>query len=274
MNHITTPIIHGNNNLKPESDKSLAEIIFGNNISTAIYNLENAGFYLIKFGVIQNRYTSSEIRYKNVVDDYLTTPVTVGDLLVSIARNLDTIIPIPILNGKFLLTNYLIRDLPSKLMIVFINMNARLQSVISDNNSGDTLDFVMNLLNTQFEHSATPFPGFIDQSIAPELTVAHPPPTPPPEFAIAHPPPTPPPILGNTPSLPSPMGELTTPPLNIQNVMNSLGEHNAFLSTSRDKFHDELEILKNMGFVDEFKMIESLIISNGDINSAIHYYLQ
>ena len=55
-------------------------------------------------------------------------------------------------------------------------------------------------------------------------------------------------------------------------VLNNIEE--TFMDDNREKYKDEITILKNMGFTNEDKIVESLIVSNGDVNSAIHYYLE
>ena len=260
---------------------TLSNNIVRTSIITAIQNVVNSEFYLIKFSSIQKRYISSNIKFKNIIEDYLDSSFTVGDLLDSVAKNMETILPIPILNGKLLLTNYSIRDLPSKLMIVFVNMNTRFHSIISNNDNPITLEYVMNIINNQFgnpqDQLSTIFNTSNPVNITPYplLNVPQVPPPPPPLLNIPHPPPTPPPITSipyTTPPLLNPIMDIMSS-FNILNVPGG-NDNIGFLSANREKYCNELNTLKNMGFTDEAKMIEGLIVSDGDINSAINYYLQ
>ena len=46
------------------------------------------------------------------------------------------------------------------------------------------------------------------------------------------------------------------------------------LNNNRETYSEQIEQMKMMGFTNEYKIIESLIVSDGDVNSAINYYLQ
>uniref|UniRef100_A0A6C0B383 UBA domain-containing protein n=1 Tax=viral metagenome TaxID=1070528 RepID=A0A6C0B383_9ZZZZ len=201
--------------------KNLVNDIINNIINTAKNNIINKSFYLIKYSSINNSYVSSEVLYKNIINNDNIGNCRISDVLESTSKNLKTILPIPILNGKYLSENLLINYLPSKLIVIFVNMNIIEKSAypISINNS-TALNYIMNMIT-----------GSIDPL--------------------------------------NPTSLLLPPPPEINDTAEE-----TFINERLDKYKDEINILKNMGFNDENKIIESLIVSDGNINNAIHYYLQ
>ncbi len=224
-------------------------------IDASIKNVIDKKFYLIKYCNIKKRYISSEILYKNVFNDFSGKTHTVKDLLETISNNLESILPIPVLEGKYLKNNYTIDSLPSKLIIVFVNMNIiKLQREIQQENP---FSYILNFINNDgnidnlINNSNIPFLSNMSLSNTQQISASS---------NYVHPPFPP-------QSIPLP----PIPPLNsipVQNVNND------FINENKEKYKDEIDILKNMGFNDENKIIESLIVSNGDINSSINYYLQ
>ena len=188
------------------------EIFVKDIINTAITNAvninHNKSFYLIKFSSISNKYVSSEVLYTNVLKNYDTTTYYLSDVLDSISKNMLTILPIPILNGKYLRKNYMINKLPSKLIIVFVSMNILTQPQLLQNT--DTINYIMNMININLSGQ----------------------------------------------------------------IVSNISTNNTFIDDNKEKYKDEIKILKDMGFTDENKILESLIVSNGNVNNAIHYYLQ
>ena len=225
-------------------------------IDTSIKNIVEKNFYLIKHCSIKNKYICSEILYKNVLENFSESNHSIKDLLEIISNNLDSILPIPILNGKYLRTNYTINKLPSKLIIVFVNMNiVSYQTILPPENS---INYIMNFINNNIDIG-----DMIQNSnfTIPALNIPPPPNTPYPNTPLSnHPIPHPPPLPINIPF-----------PLNLIPVLNT---NNSFINENKEKYKDEITILQNMGFSDENKIIESLIVSNGDINNSINYYLQ
>ena len=64
---------------------------------------------------------------------------------------------------------------------------------------------------------------------------------------------------------------------NTENITNEniiTPNNTTSLNNHRDTYRDQIEQMKAMGFTNEYKIIESLIVSDGDVNSAINYYLQ
>ena len=186
-------------------------------INNAINNITRKSFYLIKFSSISNKYISSEVLYKNIINNRDIKTCTISDILYFTSKNLKTILPIPILDGKYVSENYLINNLPSKLIVIFVNMNILNKSFPLSINNSTALSYIMNMITTN-------------------------------TGAIANIPPPPTPVLNNI--------------------------EETFMDDNREKYKDEITILKNMGFTNEDKIVESLIVSNGDVNSAIHYYLE
>tara|TARA_B110000211_G_scaffold217440_1_gene261318 strand:- start:946 stop:1536 length:591 start_codon:yes stop_codon:yes gene_type:complete len=187
--------------------------ITNNIINSAIHNIINKSFYLIKYSSISNSYVSSDVLYKNIINNNNIENYTISDILSFTSKNLKTILPIPILNGKYISEDLYITKLPSKLIIIFVNMNIleKTPFPLSINNS-TAINYIMNMIN-----------------------IPPPPINPPPEIDTSQ---------------------------------------ETFINMNKEKYKDEIIILKNMGFIDEHKIIESLIVSEGDVNSAIHYYLR
>jgi len=187
--------------------------ITNNIINSAIHNIINKSFYLIKYSSISNSYVSSDVLYKNIINNNNIENYTISDILSFTSKNLKTILPIPVLNGKYISEDLYITKLPSKLIIIFVNMNIleKTPFPLSINNS-TAINYIMNMIN-----------------------IPPPPINPPPEIDTSQ---------------------------------------ETFINMNKEKYKDEIIILKNMGFIDEHKIIESLIVSEGDVNNAIHYYLR
>ena len=75
-------------------------------INNAINNITRKSFYLIKFSSISNKYISSEVLYKNIINNRDIKTCTISDILYFTSKNLKTILPIPILDGKYVSENY------------------------------------------------------------------------------------------------------------------------------------------------------------------------
>ena len=74
---------------------------------------------------------------------------------------------------------------------------------------------------------------------------------------------------------PNQTGQQNTPinnqPVDPNIPINNLSAN--FMNDNTEKYKDEIKTLKDMGFTDEQKILEGLIVSDGDINNAIHYCL-
>lgn len=55
--------------------------------------------------------------------------------------------------------------------------------------------------------------------------------------------------------------------------INSLSNFQTNISDSKTKYKDQIEIIKNMGFSNEELIIQSLIVSDGNVENAVNYYL-
>ena len=53
---------------------------------------------------------------------------------------------------------------------------------------------------------------------------------------------------------------------NLVNIYNNNNE-------CSEKYKDQIELMKSMGFTDERKILESLIIHEGNVEGAANYYL-
>ena len=104
------------------SVKIFATNITNNIINSAIHNIINKSFYLIKYSSISNSYVSSDVLYKNIINNNNIENYTISDILSFTSKNLKTILPIPILNGKYISEDLYITKLPSKLIIIFVNI--------------------------------------------------------------------------------------------------------------------------------------------------------
>ena len=231
-------------------NNNFISILVNDIINTSIKNITERKFYLIKHCNIKKKYISSEILYKNVFSEFSGEKHTIKDLLETISNNLESILPIPILNGKYVKTNYTINNLPSKLIIIFVNMNIiSLRHNIPQENP---FNYIMNFINNNGnieDLMNNPDLSLLSNIFPPNTHIPQP-----------HPPPIPP---------PPPI----TPPF-PENAISIINANNDFINENKEKYKDEIAILQNMGFTDESKIIESLIVSNGDINSSINYYLQ
>ena len=202
------------------------------------------GFYLLKYNTTSKNYSSKLISYESLFKNFHHEKYFLIDVLHYSTNHLPSILPIPVLNGKYLKENICINELEDKLVIIFINMK--------DIDTSSPFTYFMDALNTS-NINLNIFNNTIDlssnsgiitntlQNIESLLQTA---PTPPPPI-----PPPPPPIIAPT-------------------ISNSL------LNTHSETYSEEIEQMKAMGFTDEYKIIESLIVSDGDVNNAIHYYLQ
>tara|TARA_B110000208_G_C11590969_1_gene366291 strand:- start:183 stop:776 length:594 start_codon:yes stop_codon:yes gene_type:complete len=185
-------------------------------ITGAVDSIIHSKFYLIKYSPNKKKFISNEIEYKNVISDFDTSIHTVSDIVKNLIINLTTILPVPIINGEYFNKDIPVSKLPSKLIIVFVNMN------ILRINRYPLPETIMNYINNS------------NDSIINMFNLSD-----------------------------------TSPP-----VYNSSNVTMINTSNNQEKYKDEIKVLKDMGFTDENKIIESLIVSEGDINNAIHYYLQ
>lgn len=55
--------------------------------------------------------------------------------------------------------------------------------------------------------------------------------------------------------------------------INSLSNFQTNISDSKTKYKEQIEIIKNMGFSNEQLIIQSLIVSDGNVENAVNYYL-
>tara|TARA_B110000971_G_scaffold78205_2_gene80346 strand:- start:4359 stop:5081 length:723 start_codon:yes stop_codon:yes gene_type:complete len=225
-------------------------------IDTALENVtdrNNKKFYYIKYSSIKKNYISTTILYKDLFEDFLEHTYDVKDLLnkVMFTKN---IIPIPFLNGKYLRENYILNELPSEILIIFMDMNILTERPTV--NYHNSFSYIMNLLGPS-NTSPSPWDPSADYSFVNSPSNA----------TVIN-------DLENSLNLISQQLNNTNSPnqpiLNISNISTP----EQIINNNKDRYKDEINVLKDMGFSDEYKIIESLIISNGDINSAIHYYLQ
>ena len=117
-------------------------------IDTALQNVTNNNnqkFYYIKYSSIKKSYISTCILYKDLMEDFLDHKYDVKDLLDKVMFSKD-IIPIPFLKGKYLRKNYILKELPCEILIIFMDMN-----ILTDNpilNTRSSFSYIMNLLNS------------------------------------------------------------------------------------------------------------------------------
>jgi len=155
--------------------------------------------------------------------DYFNTDkysdATITDLIGFLSLNIDSVLPIPIINDRFITKNQTISNFPGLLIIVFINI-----SKLNHTHPGGSLNYLMNLLNNNNLSVNNIFQNMFNPN------------------------------------------ELLNTPDNIQQV-------NQYQNHSSEQYSEQIDIMKNMGFSDENKILESLIVSEGDVNNAIQYYL-
>ena len=204
-------------------------------ITSAVDNIIHSKFYLIKYSPNKKKFISNEIEYKNVISGFDSNIHTLSDIMNNILINLTTILTVPIINGEYFNKDVPISKLPSKLIIVFVNMN------ILRINRYPLTETIMNYINNNSSNSIL--------------------------------------NMFNTSNTSSSMNNYSNG--NIINTSNTTSSMNNYSNgttintyDNQEKYKDEIKVLKDMGFTDENKIIEGLIVSEGDINSAIHYYLQ
>jgi len=225
-------------------------------IDTALENVTDRNskkFYYIKYSSIKKNYISTTILYKDLFEDFLEHTYDVKDLLnkVMFTKN---IIPIPFLNGKYLRENYILNELPSEILIIFMDMNILTERPTV--NYHNSFSYIMNLLGPS-NTSPSPWDPSTDYSLVNSPSNA----------TVIN-------DLENSLNLISQqLNNINSPNQPILNISN-ISTPEQIINNNKDRYKDEINVLKDMGFSDEYKIIESLIISNGDINSAIHYYLQ
>ena len=225
-------------------------------IDTALENVTDRNskkFYYIKYSSIKKNYISTTILYKDLFKNFLEHTHDVKDLLnkVMFTKN---IIPIPFLNGKYLRENYILNELPSEILIIFMDMNILTERPTV--NYHNSFSYIMNLLGPS-NTSPSPWDPSADYSFVNSPSNA----------TVIN-------DLENSLNLISQqLNNINSPNQPILNISN-ISTPEQIINNNKDRYKDEINVLKDMGFSDEYKIIESLIISNGDINSAIHYYLQ
>ena len=213
------------------------------------------GFYILKYNKTTKKYSSNLIEYSSIIENFHEKKYFLIDILNFSTNHLHNILPVPILNGKYLKENICINNLEHKLIVIFINMK--------HNNSTSTFSYFMNAINTSnidfnvFNNTdlhdveglneVETFTSQIQNLLSTTQTYIN-------ENPIQN------------VTLPSPSANI------IPNIINS--SVNTSLDSHRETYREEIEQMKAMGFTQEYKIIESLIVSDGDVNSAIHYYLQ
>ena len=234
------------NKMSSENICQFAKNIISDCIDTCIercIQIENekniTGFYLLKYHTKTKKYYSNLIEYSSILPDFNERNYFLIDILNNSTEHLQDILPIPVLNGKYLKENVCINNLENKLLIIFISMK--------DIDTTSTFSYFMNALNSSnidfnmFNNSNTTMSETITNSLQ--------------NFSLI-----PSVSLNNTENITN--ENIITP-----NNTTSLNNH-------RDTYRDQIEQMKAMGFTNEYKIIESLIVSDGDVNSAINYYLQ
>ena len=217
------------------------------------------GFYLLKYNNKTQKYSSNLIDYSTVLPNFDEKKYFLIDILNNSTNHLNTILPIPVLNGQYLKKNICINNLENKLIIIFINME--------NIDSSSTFSYFMNALNS----SNIDFNIFNTSNIDNNSTIQG---------------------INNNFTI---QGDLTNQLHNIENTLqnlslvlppppNNTGNINianipnnttsVSLNNHRETYSEQIEQMKMMGFTNEYKIIESLIVSDGDVNSAINYYLQ
>ena len=235
---------------------------------------EKRGFYLLKYNKSTEKYTSHLIEYTSIIKDFNEKKYFLIDILHLSTNLMNNILPIPILNGKFLKENICINNLNHKLLIVFITMK--------NIDSSTTFSYFMNAINNSDADlnvfNSTTFNGFQANNFATQIqnifnsTQMNETPAeniPPTNTIISN--------ISFIPTIPSlqPAEPVQPPSIPLQYLIPlSAPPPNIALESHRESYSDEIEQMKAMGFTDEYKIIESLIVSDGDVNNAIHYYLQ
>jgi len=224
------------------------------------------GFYLLKYNNKTKKYTSNLIEYSSIIKSFHEKECFLVDILNISTKRYNDILPIPVLNGKYLKENICINNLEHKLIIIFINMkyidssstfSYFMNSLTPDfnvfndmsntsTNSG-SLAQIQNILNAnQINNNEIPI-----QNISLNYTTTN----------IPNIQPNAPGIQPNAPDIQANI------PLINPSIDSLFNEH-------LETYNEQIEQMKAMGFTNEYKIIESLIVSDGDVNNAIHYYLQ
>ena len=243
---------------KKMSSKELIHEFANNIINNCIdrcIQIENEkhinGFYLLKYNNKTRKYSSNLIDYSTVLPNFNEKKYFLIDILNNSTNHLNTILPIPVLNGQYLKENICINNLENKLIIIFINMknidSSSTFSYFMNAITSSNIDF--NIFNaSNIDHNSTIPPSLQQQQQNIENTLQN---------------------MSNMSSLFSPnnSGIINIP--NIPNIPIPVS-----LNNNRETYSEQIEQMKMMGFTNEYKIIESLIVSDGDVNSAINYYLQ
>ena len=260
--------ISNNTVIHPMDPKEFINKMANNIVDTCIDNCikitterQIKGFYLLKYNNKIKKYTSNLIEYSSIIKNFHEKEYFLIDILNISTERLHNILPIPVLNGKYLKENICINNLEHKLIIIFINMkyidssstfSYFLNSLNTDFNvfdnisndftNSETLNQIQNLLYVnQTDTNNIPEQNFSLNYTAP-ISI--------PNIPVA---------IDNTPSI----------------IPNTIGSTtNTLFNEQYETYSDQIEQMKAMGFTNEYKIIESLIVSDGDVNNAIHYYLQ
>ena len=273
-------------------------------ITSAIDNIVYSSFYLIKYSSIKKKFTSDKILYKNIISDFNPDIHKLSDILRNTLINLNNILPIPIINGKYYNKDLYIKELPSQLLIVSVDMNIlkvdfnnfeNLPTMIMDY-LNSTNNFI-NIINTNSTENLSNIPPGSFPVAANHFTEITP-------FLSANPtelitnlgeslygpPHSPvPPSSSNSPEPIPNVTDLTPPNITLPPTQPILNQTTLIynqvpsnptsinilnISEYKEKYKDDIKIMIDMGFTNEHNVIESLIVSDGIINNAIHYYLQ
>lgn len=220
------------------------------------------GFYKLRYNKSQKKYTSVFVDYNTIFKNFDDINYFLIDILHITTKNLNNILPIPILDGKYVNENICINTLEKKLIILFVNMeflenitgfsyfmNAINASNIEINNENNS---EMSQINTNPIQSNITNNNNDDNLVnGSDLNLMNN-------------------IINNTTN--NTMNNI------LQNISNNIvisSQNNNFDSNLyKDQYKNEIDLMKSMGFTNETKIIESLIVSDGDIEVAINYYLQ
>ena len=215
--------------------KMVSNMIEGGIIRNSLNTLDkHTHFVLVKFNNSYSKFKHTIHTYEDTIRSVNYGYATITDVIYMESRSTNTILPIPLINDEFAKENYKIEDLPGLLVIVFINISKSVYPEI-----GGSLDYLMNLLNNNDIFSNTNIINQIGEGPINSL-------------------------ISNT-NITNQIGE---GPIN-----SPIGSQNEYRTTLLTQYSDQINTMANMGFNNENKVLESLIVSDGELNGAIHYYL-
>lgn len=198
----------------------------------------NQQFVIVKQTKFKFNYNVNNFKDHFHTDNY--KKATISDLIGLLSLNIDSILPVPIINDSLSQKDYKISELPGLLILIFVNI-----SKINSNNLGGSFNYLMNLLN----NSNLPINS---------------------DFPINNTLPNNPPLSINN-MITENINNVFSQIINISGNLQPL--NNDYQNNYNEEYSNQINIMKNMGFTDDNKILESLIVSEGDVSAAIQYYL-